>query len=394
MSRQHELVVFGATGYTGRILTAYLADHHGSLRLALAGRDPGKLQELCRSLGLELPLLQADTSDPASMRALAASTRAVVSTAGPFALHGDALVDACVAEGTHCCDITGEVPWVRGVIDRNHEAARERGVRLVSMCGYDSVPSDLGCLLLQDAVHAHHGRYAPRVDTLVGPARGGISGGTIASASLLLERRRDPEVAPYLSDPGALTPGFHPPRRPDTQGVERVDGGFGAPFVMAGINGRVVHRTNLLAGHPWGEDFVYREQLWCGRGARGRLRAWSILGLTAAFLGGMTLGPTRALLRTVLLPAPGRGPSEESRRRGFFRHRLVARDGETVLGRLTMEADLDPGYGATAAMLAECALQTLDPATSTCGALTPAHAFGPALRPRLEAAGFRFSVET
>jgi short subunit dehydrogenase-like uncharacterized protein len=394
VTRDHDLVVYGATGYTGKLLAAYLARRADGLRWALAGRDPAKLEAVAGSLGLDLPLLHADAGDPASMAALAASTRAVVTTVGPYALHGDALVDACVEAGTHCCDISGEVPWVRAVIDRHHEGARERGVRLVSMCGYDSVPSDLGCLLLQQAVHERHGRHAPHVDALVGPTRGGVSGGTIASASMMVERRREPGVAKHLMNRGALTPGFRPAERPDTRGIERVAGGWGAPFLMAGINGRVVHRTNALLGRPWGDAFVYREQLWCGSGPSGLVRAVGLLAFTAAFVGGMTLGPTRALLRATVLPDPGQGPSEESRRRGFFRHRLIARDGDTVLGRLKIEADLDPGYAATAAMLAECTLQTLDPATDTAGVLTPAHAFGAALRPRLEAAGFRFTVET
>ena len=317
----------------------------------------------------------------------------MLSTVGPFARFGDALVDACVEAGTHCCDITGEVPWVRAVIDRHHERARERGLRLVSMCGYDSVPSDLGCLILQEDVYARHGRYAPSVEALAQPGKGGVSGGTIASAAYLLERRGEPGVREHLTARGALTPGFTPPVAPDPFDVARVDGVWAGPFVMAGVNGRCVHRTHALLEHPWGEDFVYRERLWGGRGASGWLRAAGLLGATAGLMAGMAWRPTRSFLRRFVLPSPGEGPSEERRAAGSLRHHLVASDGARVLGRLRIEAALDPGYAATAVFLTECGLATLASNVETAGVLTPAYAFGSALRGRLEAGGFRFEFE-
>ena len=399
--RELDLVVWGATGFTGRLVAAYLgrrvaaggADVAG-LRWALGGRDEARLRELAAELGLDVPVVTGDALDPDAMLALARRTRAVVTTVGPYARYGDALVDACVAAGTHCCDLTGEVPWLRGVIDRHHAAATARGVRLVSMCGYDSVPSDLGCLVLQEAVRAATGAPAARIDCLAGPSKGGVSGGTIASGALMMERRKEPEVARWLSDPGALTPGHRPPARPDPFDVARVAGEWAGPWVMAGINGRVVHRTHQLLGQPWGADFVYTERYPLGRGPVGWGLAQGLRVATLAFALGLALGPTRALLRRVVLPDPGEGPSEAARDAGRFQHRLWALgvDG-TELGRLVIRADLDPGYVATAAMLAECGLATLEPDRATAGVLTPGAAFGTDLVPRLEGLGMAFEVE-
>ena len=400
--RELDLVVWGATGFTGRLVAEYLGRRTAAagsdvagLRWALGGRDADRLRAVADELGLDVPVVTGDALDPASMGALAARTRAVVTTVGPYARYGDALVDACVAAGTHCCDLTGEVPWLRGVIDRHHAAARERGVRIVSMCGYDSVPSDLGCLVLQEAVHAATGAYAARVDCLAGPSKGGVSGGTIASAALMMERRKDPAVRRWLTDPGALTPGHRPPVRPDPFDVARIAGEWAAPWVMAGINGRVVHRTHQLLGHPWGEGFTYAERYPLGRGPVGWTLAHGLRLATLCFAGWLAFAPSRALLRRVLLPDPGEGPSEASRAAGRFRHRLWAADADgTPLGRLTIHADLDPGYVATAAMLAECGLATLAAdGAGPAGVLTPGMAFGTDLVPRLEGFGMAFDVE-
>lgn len=391
-AREFDLIVWGATGYTGRLVVEYLAGREG-LRWAIGGRDEARLAVVRDELGLDVELVIADAMDAPSLLVLAARTRAVITTVGPYARYGDALVDACVEAGTHCCDLTGEVPWLRSVIDRHHAACVERGLRLVSMCGYDSVPSDLGCLLLQEALFEATGSYAPRVDCLAGPSRGGVSGGTIASAAFMMEQRRDPHVARYLTDSGALTPGHRPPERPDPMGIARVAGTWAGPWVMAGVNGRVVHRTHQLLGLPWGADFVYTERFPTGRGPIGLLGAAGLLFGTASFAVGMVLAPTRALLRRFVLPDPGEGPSEKSRERAFFNHHLVATDDGRVLGRLRMHADMDPGYVGTAAMLAECALATLDGELDTAGVLTPGAAFGASLRPALEAAGFHFELQ-
>ena len=391
-AREHDLVLLGATGYTGRLAAAVLARRGAGLRWALAGRDTARLAAVAKELAVEVPLLRADSTDPASMARLAASTRAVITTAGPFAVHGDPLVDACVEAGTHTCDITGEVPWVRGVIDRHHERARERGLRIVSFCGYDSVPSDLGCLVLQRAVVARHGRPASRIDCLADPRGGGVSGGTVHSGMRLAAERRTPGVREHLVHPGALTPGFTPPSRPDPMSVRRVDGVWGAPWLMAGTNGRCVHRTNQLLGTAWGADFVFEERMWAGRGLAGWARARA---LQAALLGlglGFASAAGRALLAR-FLPAPGEGPSAASRRRASLHHHLVAWDGERRLGRLHLSGAMDPGYEATAIFLVECGLATLEPGLDTAGALTPAAAFGEALVPRLEAEGFRFELD-
>jgi short subunit dehydrogenase-like uncharacterized protein len=337
----------------------------------------------------------ADAHDPASLAALARSTRVVASTVGPYARHGTPLVAACVAAGTHYADLTGEVTWMRASADAFHDAARERGAKIVHACGFESVPSDLGLWWLQRHAVERHGRSCARVVHGFGPMAGGVSGGTVATSIAMVEAAvADPRVRRALADPDLLAPGAAPSPRVRHPWWPRRDpelGAWTAPFFMAAVNERVVRRTRALLGEPWGEGFSYRE---CWR-ARGWVDAATVSLAKAIGPALLAIGPLRRWAARRILPRPGEGPSAQTRARGFFRTRLVGRvDGVDAPVVVRLSCDLDPGYGATALMLREAALSlALDDLGDEGGVLTPAAAFGERLVARLQRAGLRFDVD-
>lgn len=402
--RDFEIVLWGATGYTGRLVAERLAGQPetAALRWALAGRDATRLTQLRAELAAtaphlrELPILVGDAGDERSLEAIVRRTRVVCTTVGPYARHGSGLVAACVRASTHYCDLAGELPWIRRMIDAHHEAARAGGTRIVHCCGFDSIPSDLGVWMLHDAMR-QRGTRLQRVDAWFGESSGGFSGGSFASVlELLDEAQRDPSVQPLLEDPYALDPAPRGgPDGPDPVGIawEPRLGCWTAPFVMAAINTRVVRRSNAVAGHPYGREFRYRERMALPGGR---------LGLPAAIAvaGGLALtqrAARHAWLRRPFerwLPKPGEGPTPEQRARGFFVTRLLAEGegGVTLHGRV--EDRRDPGYGSTAVMLSESALcLARDPLSTPGGVLTPASALGGALLARLRAARMTWVVE-
>ena len=388
MTRAYDVILFGATGFTGRLVADYLKLQRP--RWAIAGRNRGKLE----ALGLGVPIVVADALDPAAMRGLAEQTTAVCTTAGPFARYGSELVAACAEAGTHYADLTGEVQWMRRMIDRHHARARETGARIVHTCGFDSIPSDLGTWAAQQAFIAAYGRPARKVTALFGEQSGGVSGGTVASGvETAREAGGDPEVARLLANPYGLDPdpGADRPAAPDERGIgwEPHVKLFTVPFLMAMINTRVVRRAHALAGLPWGDDFVYREVMSTPRGARGAVMAAGIAGGQAAI--GFAL--KRPALRAQLAkraPQPGEGPSQRIRERGHWKVRFVAERGDDAL--IYVAADrADPGYGSTAKMLGEAALcLALDPLTSPGGVQTPSVAMARPLLDRLRRAGLVF----
>jgi short subunit dehydrogenase-like uncharacterized protein len=408
--RSHDLVLFGATGYTGCLTAEYLARHAPpELDWAIAGRDSSRLEALAARLahlsgGRRPAVLQADANDPASMTALARSAHVVATTVGPYARYGRSLVAACAEHGTHYCDLSGEVTFVRDSIDRNHARAVENGVKIVHSCGLDSIPSDLGVLLLA-GLFAESGARLTRATTYVGPLRGAVSGGTIASGIALLEdAERDPAVRALLADPHALQPEDGQPRTTfdaPQAGVrfEPSIGEWTAPFFMAAYNTRVVRRTNALLGYPWGRDFRYEESSATGPGPAGFLAAGAI----AVGSAGVMLASSSKRVREALkgfLPSPGSGPSRRQLDAGYFRYRILGEAvDEGTGGRLTstviVGALTDPGYAETAKMLAESALAMAvdkDRLPARSGVLTPASALGTVLIDRLREAGMTFHV--
>ena len=408
--RNLDVVLFGATGFTGRLVADYLAQGAPELRWAIAGRSRDKLAQVKTDLAgrnpalADLPIVVADAADPAALAAVAKDTRVVCTTVGPYAVHGRELAAACAEQGADYCDLAGEVSFIRESIDRNHVRAEQTGARIVHCCGFDSIPSDLGVHLL--AGHfKQQGRRLTKASSFVGPMKGGISGGTIASMLAMLELAgRDRQQGRLMGDPYALIPDRNKDRGSDrgdqmAPKLEPLIEAWTGPFVMAAINTRVVRRTNAIAGYPYGKDFRYREAMVFGKGAKGAASAAAFSAAVAAFV---TLGstrPGRSMLKP-LLPAPGQGPNKAQRDAGFFRIRIVGEsdgNGEGPLEAVArVEGKSDPGYGETAKMLGESALclaldrDQLEPRH---GVLTPASAMGNRLIERLRAAGMTFAIE-
>ena len=398
--RELDVVVFGATGFAGRLVAGYLAGHApGGVGIGLAGRSEQRLAEVRAGLGAAAsawPLLVADSADPVSLAVLARAARVVVSTVGPYRAQGLALVEACAAAGTHYADLTGEVLFVRDSIDRCHDVAASTGARIVHCCGFDSVPSDLGVLVLHQAARADDAGDLLDTTLAVTALRGGISGGTLASMmGQLDEVRASAERRRVTGDPYALSPDrAAEPDLGDERDLDwaRYDGDLRmwvGPWAMAGINTRVVRRSNALRGWAYGRRFRYREVTGFGTSPAAPMLAVAASAAAKTAEAGLAFGPSRALL-SQLLPAPGQGPREKTRRTGFFRMQIHTRTsaGARYLG--TIGAQGDPGYAATSVMLGETALCLAldrDHLPDRAGVLTPATAMGAALTARLRSAG-------
>ena len=398
--RPFDLVVFGATSFVGQILTNWLVERApADLRWAIAGRNATKLADVAASSGAEVERIVADAGDHDAMDALAATSRVVVSTVGPYALYGSPLVAAVARAGTDYCDLTGEPQWMRAMIDAHHDTAERSGARIVHACGFDSIPSDLGVWFTQRQAIERFGAPCSSIAFRVKALKGGASGGTIASGlNLVEEARRDPSLRSMLANPYALAPdGMRSgPRQPNVlmPQPDPASGGWVAPFIMAATNTRIVQRTHALLGRPWGDDFTYDEAMLVGDGPLGALKATAVSGAMAGFAAAAAFGPTRSLLRRVL-PGPGDGPSPEAQEAGFFDVRLFGRTagGDEIVTRVT--GDRDPGYGSTARMLTEAALAFHDVDRDRLGGgfWTPATAFGDILIDRLTAhAGLTFDT--
>lgn len=402
MNKEFDLIVFGATGFTGRLVAEYL--HHtygtaGSVRWALAGRSATKLAEVRDALGLPatLPLLVADAADAAALQRLVASTRVVITTVGPYQQYGEPLIRACAAAGTDYVDLCGEPGWMARMIPELEAPAKASGARIVFSCGFDSIPFDLGVLHAQQEAAQQLGAPLARVHGRVKVMKGTFSGGTVASMLATMEAiGRDRSLVRTLGDPFALVPGFKGARQPNdnTAAFDDLANAWTAPFVMAPINTKNVHRSHALLGHPWGKDFVYSERMLTGDGKAGDKRAKSMARNAKLQTMLLAFSPTRALLRRFALPKPGEGPNATQREKG--RYELLffgaTADGRTLTTRVT--GDRDPGYGSTSKMISEaalCLLQDVDRATTPGGVWTPAAAMGMRLVERLRArAGLTF----
>ena len=404
-ARELDLVLFGATGFTGRLVAEYLVEKHPAIRWALAGRDRQKLERVRDDLTVldprasALPIVVGDSHDAAAMSDVAKRARVVCTTVGPYGRYGAPLLAACAEHGTHYCDLAGETPWIRAMIDEHHERAAASGARIVPCCGFDSIPSDLGVLVLHDHL-AKSGDRLAEAHLLVVKMSGGASGGTLASMFDLAGNIGDPAVQKALEDPYVLNPADGPrgPDRRDQLGprFDRETGRWTAPFVMAAINTRVVRRSNALLDFAYGRDFRYDEAMSTGRGPVGAALAAGVSAGIGAFFAAAALPPTRKLLQKVL-PAPGEGPSEEARRKGSFRLEIHAKSAGGRRLRGVVAGQGDPGYLATSRMLGESALclaqEQGDALPARAGLLTPASAMGMTLVSRLEKVGVSFAVE-
>jgi short subunit dehydrogenase-like uncharacterized protein len=378
---EFDLIVYGATGYTGRLVAEYLGQRYGvggDVSWAMAGRSLAKLEAVRDELALpaETPLIVADADDPASLDAMVRRAKSIVTTVGPYQLYGENLVAACAAAGTDLLDLCGEPNWMAHVIGAYDAAAKASGARIVHSCGFDSIPFELGVFFAEETAKAKLGTYVPRVKGRLRAMQGGLSGGTAASgAATMAAIQKDPSLIAVMMNPFALAGGFEGPPQPPGAAVEH-DEDLGAdvgPFMMAVINTKNVHRSNALLGHRWGTDFRYDEM------------SIMVPGAPTEFTG---MGPDA--------PKPGEGPSKAEREAGFYDIVFIgiADDGRKVT--VSVKGDRDPGYGSTSKMLAEAAICLVrDTKEAPGGVWTPGALMGSNLVDRLEAnAGLTFAVES
>ncbi len=389
-TNKYDIVVYGATGFTGRLVAEYLSNQYGNsqdLSWAMAGRSRQKLESVRDAMGLpaDTPLVVADTGDEASMQAMVDSTEAIISTVGPYQLYGSMLVGLCANSGTDYVDLCGESVWMRHMIDAHEQAAKASGARIVFSCGFDSIPSDLGVYYLQKIAKQKTGASCRKINGRVRSMKGTFSGGTAASIQASMKAAKtDPEILKLAVDPFALTPGFRGPKQPNGDQVIYSEDlkSWVAPFIMAAINTRNVHRSNALLNHDYGEDFLYDEMMLTGDGEQGEAVANHIASDRSI------AGPDA--------PKPGEGPSKEEREAGFYDIMYI---GETVDGEslvVSVKGDRDPGYGSTCKMLAESAVCLIKDASETAGGIwTTAPAMGDKLIKRLQDnAGLSFTLES
>jgi len=379
---EFDIIVYGASGFTGRLVAEYLAAR-GITRWAMGGRSLTKLTEVRDEMGLpaETPLVVANSDDPASLELMCARTRVIITTVGPYQLYGPQLVAACAKTGTDYVDLCGEPAWMRQMIDAHDDAAKASGARIVFSCGFDSIPFDLGVWFLQQEAIKTHGKPAPRVKGRVRKMQGGASGGTIASLTETMKAAaKNPKIIGLLKSSFALTPGFEGPAQPAglMPEYDSATGTWTAPFVMAPINTKNVHRTNFLLGHAYGRDFVYDEMIMTTLGDAGRAMAEAIAKANP-------FGDSKI--------APGDGPSKEERENGFYDVLFIGEYPDGTQVRASVQGDKDPGYGSTSKMIAESALTLLETDTPG-GVVTPGAIIAAPLMARLLAnAGLTFGVE-
>jgi short subunit dehydrogenase-like uncharacterized protein len=385
-SAEFDVIVHGATGFTGRLVAEHFANHHPEAKWAMSGRSADKLAAVRDEIGAPAgtPLIVADADDPALLRAMVQRTKAVLTTVGPYQLYGSDLVTACAEAGTDYLDLCGEPAWMRQMIDAHERKAKDSGARIVFSCGFDSIPFELGVWFLQQEAIREFGAPVARVKGRVRAMRGTFSGGTAASLkATMAAAARDPHVLEHLKNPFALTPDFAGPKQPHGAAVAHDDdlGAWTAPFVMAAINTRNVHRSNWLMGQPYGAEFIYDEMILTGPGEGGEKAALAVAASNASM--GAEGGPK-----------PGEGPSKEEREAGFYDVLFVgiAEDGRQV--RASVKGDKDPGYGSTSKMIAETALCLIDTPDVAGGIWTPGAALRGKLVERLEtSAALKFAVE-
>ena len=388
-AREFDIVVYGASGYTGRLVAEYLSREYrndASLKWAMAGRSEEKLKEVARDIGASpsTRLVVADASDPDSLNAMVGRTRCVITTVGPYQLYGEPLVAACAAAGTDYVDLCGEPNWMRSMIDKYEAAARKSGARIVFSCGFDSIPFDLGVWFTQEEAKKEFGAPCAEVKGRVRGMKGKFSGGTAASLKETMKAAfKDPSVIELLKSSFALTPGFNGAVQPSMSKpmLDEATGVWLAPFVMAPINTKNVHRSNFLMAWAYGKDFRYSEMMMTGKGEQGEAIARAVAADNS--------------LMGEDAPKPGEGPTKEERETGYYDILFL---GETARGekiRTHCKGDKDPGYGSTSKMIAESAICLVREAKDTKGGvLTPAAAMAAPLLKRLQAhAGLTFGRE-
>ena len=399
--RDYDIIVWGASGFTGKLVAEYLFKKYGSnknLKWAIAGRNSLKLNSVRKDiLDSTVPLILADSNDSQSLNEMVKKTKVICSTVGPYAKYGSKLVAACVENKTHYCDLAGEVQWIRKMIDQYHKEAKNNNTKIVNSCGFDSIPSDMGVYYIQKQTRASKNQRAKLIEMRVAGAKGGISGGTYESLSKVNEEaNKDKEIFKVVINPYGLNP------IGEQDGLDRSDlrkiiydkssNSWIGPFMMAAINTKIVRRSNALSNYSYGKDFMYNEATLSGKGILGKIKGY-FLAIPVFLL--MSAKPGSILKKFIdfILPKPGEGPNKKDREAGFYNLRfyITLEDGSKAFAKVI--GDMDPGYGSTAKMLAESAVcLAKDELPDSSGVLTPSTAMGDALLDRLEKnAGLSFN---
>ena len=402
-SREFDVIVWGASGFTGKLVAEYLFNKYGSnndLKWAIAGRDYSKLELVRDEVANRLiPIIIANSDDIESLNLMIKRTRVICTTVGPYAKYGSKLVSTCVNNLTHYCDLAGEVQWIRKMIDEHHEIAKANGTKIVNSCGFDSIPSDLGVYFIQKQSLEKYKQKAKHIKMRVAGAKGGISGGTYESLSnVSKEAYSDKDIFKVVIDPYGLNP------LGELNGLDKYDlrkiiydkasDSWIGPFVMAAINTKIVRRSNALSGYAYGKDFMYDEATLSGKGLKGKFRAY-VSALPLALLMSAKPGSFLKKIIDIILPKPGEGPNKDKRESGFYNLRfyITLEDQSNAFAKVI--GDMDPGYGSTSKMLGEsavCLAKDILPDSS--GVLTPSIAMGDAILDRLQKnAGLSFSFK-
>jgi saccharopine dehydrogenase (NAD+, L-glutamate forming) len=407
--RPYAVVLYGATSFVGQITAHYLTeflsnakDKNGAnVTWAIAGRDEEKLNELQSKLASKVDIIIANSDDAASLDKMTKQTQVIISTVGPYLKYGEPLIKSCAENGTDYVDLTGEAIFIKDMMDKYQDAAKQSGARIVNSCGFDSIPSDLGVYFTQQQAEERFGSACDVINMRVKAAKGGLSGGTIASMATIFEEvgqdksRRKQVANPYLLNDDKDAPNV---RQANVSKPEYDDEHkrWLAPFVMASINTRIVHRSNQLLGYEYGRDFKYDEAMWMKDGLKGKLSSYAMSAGLLGFATAMMITPSRELLSKHVLPKSGSGPSKEDQENGYFDIRLFGQTADKDSINTKVTGDKDPGYGSTSRMLAQAALclaQDISKEEVGGGFWTPASAMGDSLLTRLEAhAGLSFEV--
>ena len=407
--RPYAVVLYGATSFVGQITAHYLTeflsnakDKNGAnVTWAIAGRDKEKLNELQSKLASKVDIIIANSDDAASLDKMTKQTQVIISTVGPYLKYGEPLIKSCAENGTDYVDLTGEAIFIKDMMDKYQDTAKQSGARIVNSCGFDSIPSDLGVYFTQQQAEEKFGSTCDVIHMRVKAAKGGLSGGTIASMATIFEEvgqdksRRKQVANPYLLNDDKDAPNV---RQANVSKPEYDDEHkrWLAPFVMASINTRIVHRSNQLLGYEYGRDFKYDEAMWMKDGLKGKLSSYAMSAGLLGFATAMMITPSRELLSKHVLPKSGSGPSKEDQENGYFDIRLFGQTADKDSINTKVTGDKDPGYGSTSRMLAQAALclaQDISKEEVGGGFWTPASAMGDSLLTRLEAhAGLSFEV--
>ncbi|SUZ52110.1 uncharacterized protein METZ01_LOCUS4964 [marine metagenome] len=397
MSKEFDIIIWGATGFTGRLVAEYIFKNYSPEKLnwAIAGRDKKKLINVRDKIADEnIPIIIADSFDEMSLTKMTQKTKVICSTVGPYSKYGSLLVKSCIKTNTHYCDLAGEAQWIRKIVDTYHQEAKNKKIRIVNSCGFDSIPSDIGVYFIHKNLPDVNIKL-DKISMRVSGFKGSLSGGTYASMNnIITEASKDRLIGKILTNPYGLNPEGQR-SGPDKRDLNKVkydedSKSWIAPFMMAGINTKIVRRSNALSNYSYGKNFTYDESIMTGDGFRGRIKAiMSVLPLIF-----LSAKPGSLLKRifNFFTPKPGQGPNENERENGYYSMRFYIRYNDKSRALVRVTGDRDPGYGSTSKMLAESAIcLSKDSLKDTYGVITPSIAMGDQILDRLQAkAGLTF----